>query len=127
MAETEAAEKAKTVRLEVAAARQEESGQGIARMPRSAFQALGITEGDIVEVQGKRMTVAIAMPAYDEDQSLDVVRLDGLQRGNAEAGSGGPPGHVLAATGWPMETSVRWPAFRNGGAARVMGDGWATL
>ncbi len=28
------------------------------------------------------------MPAYDEDQSLDVVRLDGLQRGNAEAGSG---------------------------------------
>ena len=88
MAETEAAEKAKTVRLEVAAARQEESGQGIARLPRSAFQALGITEGDIVEVQGKRMTVAIAMPAYDEDQSLDVVRLDGLQRGNAEAGSG---------------------------------------
>ena len=88
MAETEAAEKAKTVRLEVAAARQEESGQGIARMPRSAFQALGITEGDIVEIEGKRTTVAIAMPAYDEDQSLDVVRLDGLQRGNAEAGSG---------------------------------------
>ena len=88
MAETEASEKAKTVRLEVAAARQEESGQGIARMPRSAFQALGITEGGIVEIQGKRMTVAIAMPAYDEDQSLDVVRLDGLQRGNAEAGSG---------------------------------------
>ena len=39
----------KTVRLQVAAARQEESGQGIARMPRSAFQALGITEGDVVE------------------------------------------------------------------------------
>ncbi len=42
------------VRLQVAAARQEESGQGIARMPRSAFQALGITEGDVVEVVGKR-------------------------------------------------------------------------
>ena len=78
----------KTARLQVAAARQEESGQGIARMPRSAFQALGITEGDVVEITGKRATAAIAMAAYDEDQSLDVVRLDGLQRGNAQVGSG---------------------------------------
>ena len=78
----------KTVRLQVAAARQEESGQGIARIPRSAFQALGITEGDVVQVTGKRDTVAIAMSAYDEDQSLSVIRLDGLQRGNAEVGSG---------------------------------------
>ena len=53
----------KTVRLQVAAARQEESGQGIARMPRSAFQALGITEGDVVEITGKRATAAIAMAA----------------------------------------------------------------
>ena len=68
-----------TVRLQVAAARQEESGQGIARMPRSAFQALGITEGDLVEITGKRATAAVAMAAYDEDQSLDVIRLDGLQ------------------------------------------------
>ena len=42
---------AASVRLQVAAARQEESGQGIARMPRSAFQALGITEGDVVEIE----------------------------------------------------------------------------
>ena len=48
-----------TVRLQVAAARQEESGQGIARMPRSAFQALGITEGDLVEITGKRATAAV--------------------------------------------------------------------
>jgi len=78
----------RTARLQVAAARQEESGQGIARMPRSAFQALGITEGDVVEITGKRSTVAIAMAAYSEDETLDVVRLDGLQRGNAEAASG---------------------------------------
>ncbi|MDD3800184.1 MAG: CDC48 family AAA ATPase [Novosphingobium sp.] len=80
--------KDKSVRLQVAAARQEESGQGIARMPKSAFAALGVTEGDVVEITGKRMTAAIAVPAYHEDQELDVVRLDGLQRGNAEIGSG---------------------------------------
>jgi transitional endoplasmic reticulum ATPase len=28
------------------------------------------------------------MAAYTEDESLDVIRLDGLQRGNAEIGSG---------------------------------------
>lgn len=88
MAEADVATEERTVRLQVAAARQEESGQGIVRMPRSAFQALGITEGDVVEIEGKRATPAIAMSAYDEDQALDVIRLDGLQRGNAEVGSG---------------------------------------
>ena len=57
-ADTATAADENTVRLQVAAARQEESGQGIARMPRSAFQALGITEGDTVEITGKRATVA---------------------------------------------------------------------
>ena len=88
MAEADAASDVKQVRIQVAAARQEESGQGIARLPRSAFQALGITEGDVIEITGKRSTPAIAMPAYDEDQALQIVRLDGLQRGNAEVGSG---------------------------------------
>ncbi len=89
MAEADAAKiEDGVVRLQVAAARQEESGRGIARMPKSVFQALGITEGDTVEITGKRTTAAIAIPAYEEDQALDVVRLDGLQRGNAECGSG---------------------------------------
>ena len=77
-----------TVRLQVAAARQEESGRGVARMPRTAFQALGVTEGDIVEIEGKRITAAVALPAYSEDETLEVVRLDGLQRANAETASG---------------------------------------
>ena len=77
-----------TMRLQVAAARQEESGRGIARMPRVAFQRLGITEGDAVEIEGKRVTAALAIPAYEEDETLEVIRLDGLQRGNAETSSG---------------------------------------
>ncbi len=89
MAEDDAGKiEAGTVRLQVAAARQEESGRGIVRMPRSAFQALGVTEGDAVEIEGKRVTVAQAATAYDEDEALDVIRLDGLQRGNAETSSG---------------------------------------
>lgn len=111
MAEADAAGELKQVRLQVAAARQEESGQGIARLPRSAFQALGITEGDVIEIAGKRSTPAIAVPAYDEDQALEIVRLDGLQRGNAEVGSGE---HVVitVATSRPATRVVFAPAQR---------------
>jgi transitional endoplasmic reticulum ATPase len=111
MADAESLDQTKNVRLQVAAARQEESGQGIARMPRSAFQTLGITEGDVVEIAGKRATAAIAMAAYPEDETLDVVRLDGLQRGNAEAASGE---HVTisAAQSRPATRVVFAPAQR---------------
>jgi transitional endoplasmic reticulum ATPase len=111
MADLDAAVEDKAVRLQVAAARQEESGRGIARLPRSAFQALGITEGDVVEIHGKRTTAAIAMAAYDEDQSLDVVRLDGLQRNNAECGSGEHV-RVAAAESRPASRVIFAPASR---------------
>ena len=87
MAEAQAIDE-RTVRLQVAAARQEESGQGIARLPRAAMATLGITEGDVVEIEGKRATAARAILAYPEDEGLEVIRLDGLQRANAEVGSG---------------------------------------
>jgi len=111
MAEVDAASESRIARLQVAAARQEESGQGIARMPRTAFQRLGITEGDVVEITGKRTTAAIAMAAYQEDETLDVVRLDGLQRGNAEAGSGEHV-EITAAESRPATRVVFAPAQR---------------
>jgi transitional endoplasmic reticulum ATPase len=78
----------RTIKLQVAAARQEESGQGIARLSRASMAALGALEGDVLEISGKSMTVAQAVLAYPEDEGLEVIRLDGLQRGNAEVGSG---------------------------------------
>ncbi|WP_017665043.1 CDC48 family AAA ATPase [Porphyrobacter sp. AAP82] len=111
MADAETATPIRTVRLQVAPARQEESGAGIARIPRAAFQKLGITEGDVVEIRGKRTTAAIAMAAYPEDDALDVVRLDGLQRANAQGGSGE---HVEIAKGQsrPATRVVFAPAQR---------------
>ncbi|MBO6608481.1 CDC48 family AAA ATPase [Altererythrobacter sp.] len=111
----------KSVRLQVAAARQEESGQGIARLPRSAFQELGITEGDVIEITGKRSTPAIAMAAYAEDESLDVIRLDGLQRGNAEVGSGEHV-RIVVAESRPATRVVFAPAQRE---MRLQGPGQA--
>jgi transitional endoplasmic reticulum ATPase len=76
------------VKLQVANARPEEAGRGLARMPRKLLATLGLAEGDIVEITGKRTTASIAVGPYDEDEGIEVLRLDGLQRANAGVGTG---------------------------------------
>jgi transitional endoplasmic reticulum ATPase len=88
MAEASASVIERTARLQVAAARQEESGHGIARLPKATLAELGVAEGDVIEIQGKRLTAARALHPYPEDEGLQVIRLDGLQRANADVGSG---------------------------------------
>jgi transitional endoplasmic reticulum ATPase len=68
--------------------RPEDSGRGLARLPRRLMAQLELAEGDVVEIGGKRSTPARAVGPYPEDEGLDIVRLDGLQRANAEIGSG---------------------------------------
>jgi transitional endoplasmic reticulum ATPase len=84
----DAPSKEKQVKLQVANARAEESGAGIARIPRSAMAELGVTEGDVIQISGKRDTASRVMAPYAEDEGLEVIRLDGLQRANAGAGAG---------------------------------------
>ncbi len=76
------------VKLQVANARAEESGGGIARIPRNVMAELGVTEGDVIQISGKKHTVSRVMVPYAEDEGLAVIRLDGLQRANAGAGAG---------------------------------------
>ncbi|WP_293881538.1 CDC48 family AAA ATPase [Sphingomonas sp.] len=75
-------------RLQVANARPEDAGRGLARIPRAIMAAMVLAEGDIVEITGKRVTAARAVFPYSEDEGLEILRLDGLQRANAEVGSG---------------------------------------
>ncbi|WP_336967802.1 CDC48 family AAA ATPase [Sphingobium aromaticiconvertens] len=75
-------------KIQVANARPEDAGRGLARLPLAVMAELGLTEGDVIEIVGKRTTPARAVRPYKEDEGLDVVRLDGLQRANAGAGSG---------------------------------------
>ncbi|HXG81479.1 MAG TPA: AAA family ATPase, partial [Sphingomicrobium sp.] len=65
-----------------------DSGQGIARLPATLMKELGLKEGDVIEIVGKRSTAARALGPYREDAALDIIRLDGLQRANAGVGSG---------------------------------------
>ncbi len=75
-------------KLQVANSRAEDSGRGLAHVPRSLMATLGLTEGDIVEISGKRTTAARAVVPYAEDEGLEILRIDGLQRANAGVGSG---------------------------------------
>ena len=74
-------------RLQVAILTPAEGGRGIARVPTAVMQALGLSEGDVIEIVGKRTTAARAIRPYDDDHGLDIIRLDGLQRANAGVGS----------------------------------------
>jgi transitional endoplasmic reticulum ATPase len=69
--------------LRVGDARQRDVGRGIARLDQRTMQKLGISAGDVIEIVGKRMTSAIAWPAYSEDQNRDLLRIDGFTRKNA--------------------------------------------
>jgi transitional endoplasmic reticulum ATPase len=68
--------------LRVADARQRDVGHGKVRIDNDTMQKLGITAGDFVEIHGKKMTVAVAWPAYAEDQGQEIIRMDGLIRRN---------------------------------------------
>jgi len=57
-------------------------GRGIARISARDMKRLGVNEGDVIEIEGKRRTVGIAVRAYPADAGLDVIRMDGLMRRN---------------------------------------------
>jgi transitional endoplasmic reticulum ATPase len=76
------------LRFKVAGARQQDVGKGIVRIAGQQIQALELRRGDLVEVKGKRVTAAIAVPAYPEDGDPEMIRLDGLIRSNAKVGIG---------------------------------------
>jgi len=72
----------KEEQLRVADARQRDIGHGKVRIDNKTVQSLGISAGDF-EVHGKKATVAVAWPAYAEDQGQDIIRMDGIVRRNA--------------------------------------------
>jgi transitional endoplasmic reticulum ATPase len=71
------------LKLKVAEARGKDVGRALARLDPSDIVKLGLEIGDVVELVGKRRTVAKAMPAYREDRGASCVQIDGMSRENA--------------------------------------------
>jgi len=76
-------EKPQEIELKVLEVRQHEAGRGRVRIDEDAMEALGISAGDVVEIEGKKKTVAVAWPGYAEDKGKGVIRMDGWTRKNA--------------------------------------------
>lgn len=105
-------EEAQVRKLQVANARPEDSGRGLAHIPRTLMAALGLAEGDVIEIVGKRSTPARAVLPYSEDEGLEILRIDGLQRANAGIGAGDYV-EVRKAVSKPATRVVFAPAQQN--------------
>ena len=88
MPEADIIDRVKSRRVQVASLPPADSGRGFARLPDKLMDDLGLAEGDVIEIVGKRSTAARAIRPYGEDEGIDIIRLDGLQRANAGVGSG---------------------------------------
>ncbi|HDI75013.1 MAG TPA: AAA family ATPase [Thermoprotei archaeon] len=71
------------IQLRVAEARTRDVGRGIVRIDRRSMAKLGVEPGDAVEIEGKKVTVAIVWPLPLEDEGVGIIRMDGIIRKNA--------------------------------------------
>jgi len=78
----------KDTHLKVAKAYPNDSARGIARLDPNALLTLRLSPGDIIEIEGKRMTAAKVWRADRQDWSQDYIRIDGFIRQNAGVGIG---------------------------------------
>jgi len=58
-------------------------GKGIARVDAQSMKRLGMSEGDVLEINGKRRTVARCLQMYPSGKGNSIIRIDGLGRNNA--------------------------------------------
>lgn len=70
------------VQLKVLEAYTRDVGRGVARIDYDAMDALGASTGDVIEIKGKRRTVAKCLPLYPSDEGRGIMRIDGLIRNN---------------------------------------------
>ncbi|MBU7018498.1 MAG: CDC48 family AAA ATPase [Theionarchaea archaeon] len=76
------------IQLKVASAQQQDFGRGLVRIDRRYQQMLTVKQGDVVEIEGGRITSAVVVDSYPNDRGLDIIRMDGLTRKNARTSMG---------------------------------------
>ena len=72
--------------LRVSEALDRDIGHGVARIEQKHLAELGAKEGDIIQILGKRPTVAKLVPTYVEDFIRETIQIDCITRENAGIG-----------------------------------------
>jgi transitional endoplasmic reticulum ATPase len=70
------------MQLRVSEAKQRDVGKARARLDVDTMHSLSVTAGDLIELIGKKSTVAMAWPLDPDDQGLNILRIDGQTRKN---------------------------------------------
>jgi transitional endoplasmic reticulum ATPase len=76
----------RTLTLKVSEAWNKDMGRGLARIDPADMEAIEAEIGDVIEIIGKRRTVARIMPTFKEDRGKSRIQIDGLTRANAQVG-----------------------------------------
>lgn len=71
------------ISLKVAEALKKDAGRGLARIDPADIEKMQAHIGDIIEITGKKRTVAKVMPAFKEERGMNKIQIDGMTRGNA--------------------------------------------
>jgi len=74
--------------LRVAEAKQRDVGKGRVRIDKKIIEELELNDNPIIEIEGRAKTAAIALPSYPEDEGLNIIRMDGILRKNANVSLG---------------------------------------
>jgi len=69
--------------LKVLEAYTRDVGRGVARIDYDSMDTLSASTGDVIELKGKRRTVAKCLPLYPSDEGKGIIRIDGLGRNNS--------------------------------------------
>ena len=72
--------------LRVVQAKSADDGKGVARIDPALMEILGLTQGDVVLVEGSKKTAVTVFNGYPEDENRGTIRMDGTIRKNAGAG-----------------------------------------
>ncbi len=71
------------LKLKVLEAYTRDVGRGVARIDYDSMDTLNASTGDVIEIKGKRRTVAKCLPLYPSDEGKGIIRIDGLGRNNS--------------------------------------------
>jgi len=74
--------------LEVLESLQEDIDKGIARISSEIMDSLKLVSGDLIEIKGKKPTIAKVMRLMKDDSGKEIIRLDGNTRSNINSSIG---------------------------------------
>ena len=92
--------------LKVLEAYTRDVGRGVARIDYDSMDTLNASTGDVIELKGKRRTVAKCLPLYPSDEGKGIIRIDGLGRNNSGIAIGDAITCLLYTSPSPRDRSL---------------------